>query len=341
MKKSKFSVMKFKWVLIYDIVVGICSVISAVLITVMGYRPEQENIHLFLRIAPLFVAVWAFVTCALHLLFRGRINRILNTLQAIADGNLIITVDTNDDSECGIAYKNLSRVVNELKGSKREMQQFTNDFLHEFKTPITAIHGFAEHLISTGENIETPERMKFLKIIADESMRLSELSQKSLMLAKVEACEIITDKTEFDLSEQIKHCAILLLPQIEKKKIELDLDVENLTYCGDAELMEQVWINLISNAIKFTPEHGEISIKGFTSDDGITLTFSDSGSGMDSETCRRAFEKHYQGENSRNKGGYGIGLSIVHRITELCGGSITVESTENVGSTFTVFLPKK
>lgn len=324
----------------FDIIVIILATLSSVLITQYNFNPEAELVHLFLHINPPLVAMSALISCVFLCIFRKRIYNLLDTLQAVADGNFVIAVDIEADDEYGVAYKNLGRVVKELKGSKQEMQQFTNEFLHEFKTPITAIHGFAEYLISTGEDIETPERMKYLQIIADESIRLSDLSQKNLMLSKVDACQIITNKVEYDLGEQIKRCIILLFPKIEKKNIELELDVENLTYYGNAELMEQVWLNLISNAIKFTPENGEISIKGNADDEGITLTFTDTGAGMNEETQKHIFEKYYQGTEGRSKGGNGIGLSIVHRIVTLCQGSIEVESRENVGSTFIVFLPK-
>lgn len=339
-EKKRFPIIKFEWALWFNIIVVIGATISTILVSVYDYNPEFEHIRLFLRINPIIVAVLAVISCVVLLIFRRRVDKLFDTLQAVADGNLVIAVDTKSNDEYGVAYKNLSRVVKELKGSKDEMRQFTDEFMHEFKTPITAIHGFAEYLIATGEGIETPERLKQLQIISDESIRLAELSQKNLMLAKVDACQIITNKIKYDLGEQIKRCIILLLPQIEKKNIELDVDVDGLTYCGDAELMEQVWINLLNNAIKFTPECGEITIKGKMEGEGIILTFADSGLGMDEETQKHIFQKYYQSTSSRQKGGNGIGLSIVHRIVTLCGGNVTVSSKENVGSVFTVFLPR-
>ena len=334
------SLLKYEWAIAWHIGILTLSIIYLILLESGTIVFNENQVHVLFELCPIVIIIETLISYVITIKFRSRIDKLFETIRSVADGDFVVAVNTKDKSDYGAAYKNLSRVVDELKGSKEEMQQFTNEFLHEIKTPITAIHGFAEHLIETGEGIESSERMQYLRIISEESIRLSELSQKTLMLAKVDACQIVTDKTEYDLSEQIKHCIILLLAQIDQKHIELDVDVEGLRYYGNAEFMEQVWLNLLGNAIKFTPEHGEITIKGVAGDAGITLTFTDSGAGMDEETQVHIFEKHYQGASGRKAGGNGIGLSIVYRIVKLCGGEVTVSSTENVGSTFTVFLPK-
>lgn len=333
------SLLNFEWAFLNHILVMLLSVASLLLMLFYDFSLNKAQIRFLLRLSPILVLIAAFSSLLIMIKFRSRIDKLFEAIKSVADGEFRVTVNAKDNSEYGAAYKNLSRVVDELKGSKEEMQQFTNELLHEIKTPITAISGFAEHLIETGEGIESPERMRYLQIIADESLRVSDLSQKTLMLAKVDACQIVTDKLEYNLGEQIKRCTILMLREIEKKSIELDMSVEGLTYYGNPEFMEQVWLNLIGNAVKFTPENGEISIRGTSDENGITLTFTDNGPGMDEETQEHLFEKYYQGKSGRKTGGNGIGLSIVYRIVTLCGGRITVTSNENMGSTFTVFLP--
>ena len=337
--KKYLSLLNFEWTLVWHIGILILAIVSLVVMRSGNVILNEEEVSVLFEVGPVLVIIETLLSAFIIVKFRSRVDKVFDTIKSIADGDFVVAVNTKATGEYGAAYTNLSRVAEELRGSKEEMQQFTNEFLHEIKTPITAIHGFAEHLLETGEGIETPERMRYLEIISQESIRLSELSQKTLMLAKVDACQIVTDKKDYDLSEQIKHCIILMLAQIEKKHIELDVDVEGLRYYGNAEFMEQVWLNLIGNAIKFTPEHGELSIKGSSDEKGITLSFTDSGAGMDEETQAHIFEKYYQGASGRKAGGNGIGLSIVYRIVKLCGGEVTVSSTENVGSTFTVFLP--
>lgn len=331
--------LSYEWAFIAHIAVIISSVITFLLMVFGDSCLDEAQVRFLLRLSPFLVLVATLSSLIFMVKFRSRIDKLFETIKSVADGDFVVAVNTKDNSEYGTAYKNLSRVVEELRGSKEKMQQFTNEFLHEIRTPITAIHGFAEYLVETGREIESPERMRYLQIISDESIRLSDLSQKTLMLAKLDACQIVTDKQAFDLGEQIKRCTILLLSQIEKKHIELEMDVEGLTYYGNAEFMEQVWLNLIGNAIKFTPDYGEIAIRGAANEAGITLSITDSGSGMDEETKAHIFEKYYQGAPGRKAGGNGIGLSIVHRIVKLCGGTIEITSEEDVGSTFTVFLP--
>lgn len=340
-EKSKFRLVQFRWLLLVDSIVVIGAVMSFGIVARYGLGMNEDNALLMLAVIPPMAMATGLTTAITLHSIRKRLNALLNGIQSVADGNLDVQLEAKDAEEYSIVYENFNLMVKELKGTKAEMEQFTNDFSHEFKTPITSIRGFAQYLVETGEGIESPERMQYLQVIADESQRLSELSQNTLMLSKVEACRIITDKEKFDLSEQVKRCTILLLPQIEKKKINLELDLPEIPYYGNPELLEQVWLNLINNAIKFTPENGEISLAAGYEGNTIFVSISDSGAGMDSETTAHIFEKYYQGSTGRAKGGNGIGLSIVHRIVTLCGGHVEVTSSPGTGSIFKVFLPAK
>lgn len=340
-EKSKFRLFQFRWLLLVDSIVVVGAIMSFGMVAKYGLGMNEENALLMLAvIPPMALAAGLTTAITLHSV-RRKMNALLNGIQTVADGNLDIQLEAKGAEEYRIVYENFNLMVKELKKTKTEMEQFTNDFSHEFKTPITSIQGFARYLMETGEGIESPERMQYLKVIADESQRLSELSQNTLLLSKVEACQIITDKETFDLGEQVKRCIILFLPQIEKKKINLEIDLPEISYYGNPELLEQVWLNLIGNAIKFTPENGEISLEGGHEGNSIFVSIADSGAGMDSETAAHIFEKYYQGSAGRAKGGNGIGLSIVHRIVTLCGGHVEVASTPGAGSIFKVFLPAK
>lgn len=340
-EKSKFRLVQFRWLLLVDSIVVVGAVMSFGIVARYGLGMNEDNALLMLAVIPPMAIATGLTTAITMHSIRKKLNVLLNGIQSVADGNLDVRLEAKGAEEYSIVYENFNLMVKELKGTKAQMEQFTNDFSHEFKTPITSIRGFAQYLVETGEGIESPERMQYLQVIADESQRLSELSQNTLMLSKVEACQIITDKEEFDLSEQVKRCTILLLPQIEKKKINLELDLPEIPYYGNPELLEQVWLNLINNAIKFTPENGEISLTAGYEGNTILVRISDSGIGMDSETTAHIFEKYYQGSTGRTKGGNGIGLSIVHRIVTLCGGHVEVTSSPGAGSSFKVFLPVK
>lgn len=339
-KKQNFRLVQFKWIFLIDIVVVIGAVMSFGTIATFGLSMGEEKSLLMLAMIPPMTMVTAASTFVTLYSVRRKMDRLLDGIREVGSGNLDVRLELKGAEEYREIYKSFNAMVTELKATKEEMQAFTNEFSHEFKTPITSICGFAQYLVNTGKSIESPERMKYLQVIADESMRLSELSQNTLMLSKVEACQIITDKEHFNLSELIRNNVILLLPQMERKNISVELDLpEYMKYYGNAELLEQVWINLLNNAVKYTPENGSIGICADCQKDRITVSISDDGIGMDGETAAHIFEKYYQGGNSRSRGGNGIGLSIVRRIVTLCGGEIEVASTPGAGSVFKVSLP--
>lgn len=337
---KKVRLVDFRWIFLVDTIVIVGAVMSFGMVAVWGLNMgEEESLVMIFVIPPMTLATAVSTYVTVHAI-RKRMDRLLDGIQSVGNGDLEVRLDVSDAGEYKIVYENFNRMVTELKSTKEEMQAFVNEFSHEFKTPITSIQGFAQYLADTGKEVESPERMQYLRVIADESMRLAELSQNTLLLSKVEACQIITDKREFDISEQIRHCTILLLPQIEKKNICMELNLsDHMYYYGNAELVEQIWINLLNNAIKFTPEGGEIEICADMEETQLVVSVSDSGVGMDEVTLARIFEKYYQGDNSHRKGGNGIGLSIVHRIVILCNGEISVKSVLGAGSTFSVRLP--
>ena len=234
-------------------------------------------------------------------------------------------------------YDNYNKMCAELKQVQILRNDFINSYSHEFKTPITSINGFAELLLS--QNVTEEERSQYLRIIADESARLADLANSTILLSKLDSQTIITDKNLYSLDEQLRHCSIVLSSQWQAKNIRIDNELSELQYHGNSQLMEQLWLNLLNNAIKFTPENGEIKVSLSSIDTEITVSVSDSGIGMNEETTAHIFEKYYMGEKTHNKQGLGLGLSIVQRIVCLADGEIYVSSRPNAGSTFTVKLP--
>lgn len=340
-KKTRFKLVQFKWLFLVDTIIIVASVTSFGLVASLALGLNENNAGIMLcMIPPMLIAV-GMTTFVILRSIRSKMDLLLDGIEEVANGNLDVSIDTKNAGEYERIYENFNLMTKELKKTKEEMNSFVNEFTHEFKTPITSIKGFAKYLANTGEGVESPERMKYINIIADEAERLSDLSVNTLLLSKVEACQILTDKSEFDLGEQIKQCAILMLPQIEDKNIELDIDVGKITIYSNEEFLNQVWINLISNAIKFTPKNGKISVSAEEKDQEITVSVSDNGIGMDEETATHIFEKYYQKKASNSVQGNGIGLSIVKRIVTLCNGTITVNSVLNEGSAFIVTLPKK
>ena len=158
-------------------------------------------------------------------------------------------------------------------------------------------------------------------------------------MTKLENQQIVTDKEPYRLDEQMRSCILLLEKQWTAKDMELALDLDEVTYIGNEEMMSHVWVNLLGNAIKFSPEGGELGVRCQRRGNAIEVSIRDHGSGMDEATQKRIFEKFYQGDSAHATEGNGLGLSLVKRIVDLCAGKVAVDSRVGEGTTFTVTLP--
>lgn len=267
------------------------------------------------------------------------LKEMIHATERIAKGDFKVQIqETFDkDSDFGILQRSFNHMAAELDGIELFRNDFINNFSHEFKTPIVSIQGFAHQLQAGGLTPE--EEQEYIRIIAVESDRLAKMATNILLLSKLENQAIVTDKTEFFLDEQIRTCLLLLEKQWSSKDIELNIDLDEVKYCFNETMLSHVWVNLLGNAIKFTPAGGCITCTLRKDSSTVTVTVSDTGCGMDETTQKHIFEKFYQGDTSHAEDGNGIGLTIVGRIIVLCSGRIDVESSPGKGSTFTITLP--
>ena len=245
---------------------------------------------------------------------------------------------TGFNGEIDELIESYNKMAQELGGIEMFRENFINSFSHEFKTPIVSIQGFAKQLKK--ENLSEEKKQEYIDIIISESKRLTNLSSNILMLSKLENQQIITDKTSFSLDEQMRNCILLLEKQWTAKDISFDIDMQEIQYTTNAEMLSQVWVNIIGNAIKFSPEGSSIRVKLFKEGDVITAEITDRGIGMDQQTISHIFERFYQGDRAHASEGNGLGLPLVKRIVELCNGNIRVESQYGKGTNFIVTLPQ-
>lgn len=239
--------------------------------------------------------------------------------------------------------KELNQLINsfndmteELSANEMFKKDFIANFSHEFKTPLASICGFARQL---HEGDLTPEQQKeFSKIILDEAQFLSALSANTLLLTNIENKDIVSDKTKFSLDEQLRSCMLRLEPQWSEKDIEIDMDMDEVEYFWNEQLLAHVWNNLFDNAVKFTPQNGRISVSCRRGGGCITVRVRDSGIGIPQQALPHIFEKFYQADTSHATKGTGLGLPLAKRIIDLCGGRISIHSTEGSGTEFTVIL---
>ena len=281
--------------------------------------------------------------------FLKPINNLIKATKIIAKGNFNVRLkETSNPAVIRELVESFNKMAEELGGIEIFRNDFINNFSHEFKTPIVSIKGFAKQLKQ--DNLTTGQQREYIDIIIKECERLSDMSSKVLLLTKLENQQIITDKKDYYLDEQIRNCILLLEKQWNKKNIIFNVELVPAVFHGNEEMLSHVWLNLLDNAIKYSPEYGEISVScreskktapggGFENFTEVKIT--DKGIGMDEKTLKHIFEKFYQGDAAHSDNGNGLGLPLVKRIIELCGGRISVQSEKNKGTSFYIYLPGK
>lgn len=231
---------------------------------------------------------------------------------------------------------NLNTVAAELNSVAILKNDFVRNFSHEFKTPIVSIKGFSE-LLCKDENLSEEEKKQYYRIIRDESERLANLANTTLLLSKLDSQSIAVEKENFYVDEQIEECAMLLAGDVERKNITAEIDLEHFTCLGGKELLKEVWLNLLSNAVKFTDDGGHIKIFSYKTPMGYAVCFQDDGIGISAEDKKHIFDEYYQADGRKNKG-IGLGLAVVKRIIDLHGWKIEATSAVGQGSVFTVLI---
>ena len=233
---------------------------------------------------------------------------------------------------------NFNAMTKQLSSTEMFRKDFISNFSHEFKTPLVSIKGFARQL---HEGDLTPEQQKeFSKIILDEAEYLSALASNTLMLTNLENSAMVSDMNTFSLDEQLRNCMLRLEPQWSQKSIEIDMELDEVDFCWNEQLLAHVWNNLFDNAVKFTPEKGSIYVSCEEKKGVVTVCIRDSGEGIAEDALPHIFEKFYQADASHSTKGNGLGLPLVKRIIKLCGGHVAVASTLGKGTEFTVTLFK-
>jgi signal transduction histidine kinase len=266
------------------------------------------------------------------------LRELIAATKTVAKGDFSVRLEVeNQIGEMAELIESFNLMTEDLSGIEMFRSDFINTFSHEFKTPIVSIRGFAKQL--RNENLTDAERREYADIIISESERLTKLSSNILLLSKLENQSILSDQTVFSLDEQLRSDILLLEKQWTKKNLEIVPELNEVEYCGNAEVLSQLWVNLLSNAIKFTPEGGRIMIQLTKDNESVKVMIRDNGIGMSNDTLQHIFEKFYQGDRSHSVEGNGLGLALVKRIVELCGGSISIESEEGNGTTVYVSLP--
>lgn len=296
------------------------------------------------------MSYWAIVAFVFSLLTNWQIRqrydkpmrKLGNAAKKVARGDFSVYVEpihTADNYDyIDVMFLDFNTMVQELGSIETLKNDFVSNVSHEIKTPLAVIRNYTMALRSKKLPPETQE--EYMDTIISATDNLSALVTNILKLNKLENQEIEQVADSYDLCAQLCECALQFESLWEGKGINFQADIEDkATIYADRNMLEIVWNNLLSNALKFTPSGGEVTLSQTSDDQVITVTVSDTGCGMDAETQRHIFDKFYQGDTSHSGEGNGLGLALAHRVVEKIGGTLSVVSQPGKGSTFTVTLP--
>ena len=343
----------FGFLLLFSMVVFLSVVLNAGIAAVVIYLLIQSNLIRVVGTTAAgaariigFFAVFSIPIGVIVALVAGKIplkpvRNLIDSMDRLASGDFGTRVNV------GIVMRryppfvdvamSFNKMAEQLENTEMLRGDFINNFSHEFKTPIVSIAGFAK-LLRRG-SLSPEQQQEYLAIIEEESLRLSYMATNVLNLTKIENQTILSDVSRFNLSEQIRSCILLLENKWEKKNLDFSLGLQEHFIRANEELLKQVWINLLDNAIKFSPEGKLIEVAILETEQNYCVTVRNCGATIPPEQQEKIFNKFYQCDESHAAEGNGVGLAIVKRVVELHRGSVQVSSRNNV-TIFTVELPK-
>lgn len=278
-----------------------------------------------------------FGTVSAHVIARP-VAKLTKASRRLADGDFSVRLPEDQPGEMGELMRSFNHMAEALGRTAYLQKDFISSISHEFKTPIASIKGFARLLQMPG--LDEAARAEYVNMIASESDRLSNMSRTLLRLASLEEQMTPASVSPFRLDEQLREVILQLAPAWENRQIDWHLELNPVTIASDEELLRQVWVNLLQNAVKFSDVGSAIQINVYEAGDAV-VEITDHGIGMDEATVARIFDRFYQADASRSREGVGLGLCLVKRIVDILGGAIRVRSTPGEGSTFRVRLPLK
>ena len=268
------------------------------------------------------------------------LRKIARAARKVAEGDFSVQISASTKkrrmNEIDVLIEDFDKMIRELAGNEMLKSDFISNVSHEIKAPLSLIQSYTKAL--RDGVFPEGQQEQYMNTVIEATERLNVMITNILKLSKLENQQIFPDRKTYQLGEQLRHCALRFMEKWQAKNIEFEIDVEDVVVHYDDTLLELVWNNLLSNAIKYTEQGGRISLTSKKEGDKVLVMVEDSGCGMDVETCRRVFEKFYQGDTSHASEGNGLGMALAKKIVDIAGGRIWVESVLGKGSKFTVEL---
>ena len=302
--------------------------------------PLEWTVPLELELVGSCLLIGLLVTSQLSKYFFNPIKKLRTAMDKVAEGDFSVRLEERSSSkEIMEIYTGFNLMAHELSSTEILQTDFLSNVSHEFKTPINAIEGYST-LLQGDENLDGEQKEYVDKILLN-TQRLSTLVGSILLLSKLENQQIPSHQTEYRLDEQIRQSVVALETAWVRKDIELDVELDRVSYLGNEQMMRHVWDNLISNAVKFSPQGGVVKLKLTKKAKKLIFTIEDQGPGLSEEAQKHIFDKFYQADTSHKQEGNGLGLALVKRILTLEQGQITAENIRSGGCRFTVTLRTK
>lgn len=331
--------------LIVAFVVSCCTVLFVrTLADTMGLVFTRANIGDAAKLTFANVLLLTFVSASIDYTRRKRmvdrpVRQIMEALEQVMQGDFTVRIPPVKEFAGETGFNEIIKAINkmtaELQGTETLRTDFIANVSHELKTPLAVMGNYATMLQQPG--ISEEKRIEYAKAISMAARRLAALITNILKLNKLENQQIFPKHEEYDLSGQLCESLLQFENAWEEKNLNIETDIaDDVCICSDAELLSLVWNNLISNAVKFTPEGGTIGVSLNADGNHAVVSVSDTGCGIPPEVGKHIFEKFYQGDTSHAAQGNGLGLALVKRVVDILHGEITVKSTPGQGSLFSV-----
>ena len=291
-----------------------------------------------IRVLLISILSGAAIAVGLSKIFVSPMMKLGDAMRKVAGGDFSVRLDcTSRIRDVREVYGSFNTMVKELGNTETLQTDFVSNVSHEFKTPINAIEGYASLLQDS--QLTDEQKNAYIDKIIFNTRRLSDLVGNILLLSKVNNQTISLKASTFRLDEQVRQSILALESKWEKKEIEFDIDLDEIEYTGYENLLSHVWLNLIDNAVKFSPQNGQIRIRLKQLAGSVTFSIWDNGLPIPEADIGRIFNKFYQGDNSHASEGNGLGLALVRKIVATAHGTINVTSSEDAGTEFVVALP--
>ena len=331
--------------LIVAFVVSCCMMLFvSVLADTMGLVFTKDNIAAAAKLTFGNVLLITIISATIDYFRRKQmvdrpVKQIMEALDQVMQGDFTVRIKPVKEFAGETGFNEIIKAINKMTGELQGTETLRTDFIanvsHELKTPLAVIGNYATMLQKPG--ISEEDRMEYAKAISHSSRRLAALITNILKLNKLENQQIFPQLDEYDLGEQLCENLLQFEEVWEQKNLNIETEIqEEVRIRSDSELLSLVWNNLISNAVKFTPDGGTIGVSLKTEGGLVVVSVSDTGCGIKPEVGPHIFEKFYQGDTSHATQGNGLGLALVKRVVDILNGEISVQSVYGQGSTFTV-----